>query len=62
MKLYIPPPTAEELAGEWAEKLADEHQVKVTVTIERYPPVSSTRSIDRRPEWIRRVSTTTTKP
>lgn len=57
MKLFIPPPTAEQLASEWIEKLADEHQAKVTVTIERYPPVSHTISIDRRPEWIRRAST-----
>lgn len=33
--LYIPPPTVEAIAWDWAKKLSQEYGVKVTVTIDR---------------------------
>lgn len=35
MTLYIPPPTAEQIAWDWAKKLSQGYSVKVTVTIDR---------------------------
>jgi hypothetical protein len=43
------PPTVERLAWDWAEKIAEEHHVKVTVTLERDGGGFHELSIDKRP-------------
>jgi hypothetical protein len=51
--LYIPPPpplSAEALSFEWANEMAKEHKVKITVTVERDQDHYHTVTFDRRRE------------